>query len=91
MATASKLTTEDRKRQAAIIQKYKDLGIIPTMQEVKTETGVSLTTIATFNNGNSSNKAIRDYLRTRFKKNKVIQNPDILELLSIWEKDSETE
>lgn len=91
MATASKMTAEDRKKQAATIQKYRDLDIIPAMMKVKTETGVSLTTIATFNNGNSANKAIRDYYRTRFDKNKVSQEPDILELLAIWDNDIDGE
>lgn len=91
MGVASKMTKEERQRQEDIILKYKGLGIIPTMQKIKQETGVSITTIATFNSGNSANKAIRDYLRVRFKANKLDQEPDILELYDIWERDKEAE
>lgn len=85
------MTKEDRLLQAEVCSKYRDEGIIPTMQKIKLETGISLTTIATFMAGNSANEAIRSYLKVRFEKNLKPVPKDVTKLLAIWERDRTTE
>lgn len=81
------MTREDRLLQAATLNKYRTEGIIPTMQTIRTETGMSITTIATFMSGNSANEAVRTYLRDRLTKNLVPLPKDVLTLFAVWEKD----
>lgn len=85
------MTPEDRKFQATVLSKYRGEGTIPAMQKVSTETGISISTIATFMHGNSANETIRSYLRIRFEKNLKPIPEDILKLFAIWDKDAETE
>lgn len=83
------MTTDDMKYQAVVLSKYRAEGIIPTLQKIRTETGISITTIATFLHGNSANEPIRKYLKLRFEKNFDPLPEDIQQLFAIWDKDSD--
>lgn len=87
MATQTKMTPDDRKFQELVLTKYRESGIVPIMNTIKQETGISHTTIAYFMHGNASTAKLRDYLRVRFTKNLKPLPEDVIKLLAIWDND----
>lgn len=81
------ISIEEREYQHAIMQKYKELGVIPDYQTAARKSGASVPTVISFMKGNSTMRRVRDYMKVRFDANFKTKMPDdIKKLLEIWDR-----
>lgn len=81
------ISIEERKYQKEMMIKYSKTGVVPDYQTIALESGSGLASANSFKRGNSTMKAIREYLTKRFHANFKNQMPDdIKTLLEIWAK-----
>lgn len=76
---------KDRAFQGAILKKYRDLDVIPSLQQLAQAAGVSIGTAALFMHGNSPSPKLREFVKNRSKKRLKPLPDDLIQLFEIWE------
>lgn len=78
------MNKEHRKFQAAVLKKYREQELLPSLNSMALAAGVSIGTAALFMRGNSTNAELRKYVRRRATTLSEMPT-DLNELIKIWD------